>query len=261
MAISTMRGMRWWLEDYSTSSSAIGRRAPGRTRTAGRTRVYARSPYDDQCRNLRQKADMNRLYLCCLALLMSASMTGVAQQAIVAPSRSINWPAAGVPGGIPNRTTICATLNPGATAADINAAIASCPSGQVVFLNAGMYDLTIGILFNNKSNVTLRGAGPNQTLLTFSSGDPCGGLGGNICFKNGDTNSSLDPRFPPNWTAGYSTGTTSITLSNATGLQVGSLLILDQLDDSDTDTGEIWSCQNLGGGGQQGGVAPGGPRR
>jgi len=55
-----------------------------------------------------------------------------AQQTIVATSRSVDWRNVGIPGGIPNRTTVCATLNPGATAAQINSAIASCPSGQVV---------------------------------------------------------------------------------------------------------------------------------
>src|SRR5262245_28702570 len=101
---------------------------------------------------------MKHRLLCSLAVLALASMVGIAQQPIVAPSRSINWQSAGVPGGIPARTTVCATLNPGATAVDINAAIAACPSGQVVLLNAGTYNLATGVLFNNKSNVTLRGA-------------------------------------------------------------------------------------------------------
>src|SRR5262249_42475628 len=46
---------------------------------------------------------------------------------ILDPARAIDWRSAGVPGGIPNRTVVCASLNPGD---DINAAIASCPSGQ-----------------------------------------------------------------------------------------------------------------------------------
>src|SRR2546426_12050317 len=84
-------------------------------------------------------------------------------QTIIDASRRIDWSQAGVPGGIPNRITICAKLNPGATAAEINSAIASCPAGQVVFLNAGTYIFSSGIDFAGKSNVTLRGAGPNQT--------------------------------------------------------------------------------------------------
>src|SRR2546430_16127676 len=80
---------------------------------------------------------------------------------ILDPSRAIDWRNVGIPGGIPNRTTICASLNAGATAAQINSAIASCPSGQVVFLSAGVFNLSAGIDFGGKSNVTLRGAGPD----------------------------------------------------------------------------------------------------
>src|SRR2546427_10004045 len=74
---------------------------------------------------------------------------------ILDPSRAIDWTKAGIPGGIPNRTTICAALNPGATISQINSAIASCPSDQVVFLNAGTYTLLGGINFGGRSNVTL----------------------------------------------------------------------------------------------------------
>jgi hypothetical protein len=74
----------------------------------------------------------------------------------------IDWSQAGVSGGIRNRTTICATLNPGATAGQINSAIAACPSGQVVKLNAGTYSLSSGIDFNARSSVTLRGDGPDR---------------------------------------------------------------------------------------------------
>src|SRR6266550_3001396 len=74
-------------------------------------------------------------------------------QTVLDPSRRIDWSQAGVALGIPNRTTICATLNPGATAAQINSAIASCPSGQVVKLNAGVYNLSSGIDFSAHSNV------------------------------------------------------------------------------------------------------------
>jgi hypothetical protein len=66
-----------------------------------------------------------------VALAASSSWTG-----IIDPARATDWSTAGVTGDIPNRTTICATLNPGATAAQINSAIASCPSGQVVQLGA-----------------------------------------------------------------------------------------------------------------------------
>src|SRR5439155_3485190 len=94
---------------------------------------------------------------------------------IIDPSRTITWDP-GIPGGFPNRTTICATFNPGATAAQINKAIATCNNG-VVFLSAGTYNLSAGIVFAGKSNVTLRGAGPDQTTLAFTGNVNCWGFG------------------------------------------------------------------------------------
>src|SRR5690349_10668582 len=97
------------------------------------------------------------------AILLSALLIGGTShadaQTIISAARRIDWSQAGITGGIPNRKTICATLSPGATFAQINSAIAACTNG-VVFLNAGTYTLAGGIVFNNKNNVTLRGAGP-----------------------------------------------------------------------------------------------------
>src|SRR4051812_40805628 len=148
------------------------------------------------------------LYLICL---LGIAVSADAQTAI-SPGRRIDWSAAGVPGGIPVRTSICATLTPGVTATQINNAIAFCQSGGVVALVAGRYNLSTGIVFNNKSNVTLRGAGPDQTFLVFTAGSSCGGLGGDLCFMNGDTNFSGAPGNVANWTAGYEAGTPIITL-------------------------------------------------
>ena len=77
---------------------------------------------------------------CSLALLILASPVAAHAQAwsgILSSSRATDWSRPGVAGGVPNRTTICATLDPGATAAQINSAIAACPANQVVFLDAG----------------------------------------------------------------------------------------------------------------------------
>jgi hypothetical protein len=184
------------------------------------------------------------LLLFTVALTVSA--TASAQQTIVAPARSVNWTTAGVVGGIPTRTTICASFNPGATAAQINAAIAACPANQVVRLFAGTYNLSSGLVFNGKDNVTLRGAGPSQTKLIFSGGTGCFGLGGaSICVMGGIQNPSA-PTNVANWTAGYAKGTTSITLSNKTNLAVGNMLFLDQSNDTNTDNGSIWQCAQGG---------------
>jgi hypothetical protein len=156
---------------------------------------------------------------------------------ILSPSRAINWSSAGVQGGIPNRTAICASLNPGATAAQINSAISNCPSGQVVFLNAGTYNLNENIVFNNKSGVTLRGAGADATKLVWASNTvisvSCFGPNALVCLRNGEPNYVGNfSGGTANWTAGYAQGTTVITLSNTTNLTVGNMLWLDQLNDA-----------------------------
>ena len=147
-------------------------------------------------------------------LLLVAPGTADAQPTagIISPPRATAWSGAGVAGGIPDRTTICATLNPGASAVEINLAIAACPSGQVVFLTAGTYDLSTGISFGITSNVTLRGAGAHQTFLKFSGGTfDCAGVHSPICIGSNYANN----QFPENstlWTAGYEVGTTVITV-------------------------------------------------
>jgi hypothetical protein len=169
---------------------------------------------------------------------------------IIDPSRAIDWSNAGVVGGIPNRTTICVTLNPGATSAQINDAIANCDNG-VVYLSAGTYTISSGVTFRGYSNVTLRGAGPDKTFLVFSGADGCGGLYADICVINGSGYWAGGTQTQPGrsnsaaWTAGYAKGTTQITLDNVSGLSPGSMVILDQLDDS-SDNGNVFACQTSG---------------
>jgi hypothetical protein len=184
----------------------------------------------------------NRSLLLCL-MFLSVATYAQAQQTIISPSRSADWRNVGISGGIPNRTTICSTLSSGATSTQVNSAIAACPSGQVVKLNAGTYNLSGGINFNNKSNVTLRGAGANQTFIVFGSGSSlgCHGLQANVCMDSADTNWPGGPSNSANWTAGYAKGTTVITLSSTANLSVGDPLILDQADDS-SDNGGIFVC-------------------
>ena len=181
----------------------------------------------------RKKLLLFSLALLCLPTYSSAQ--------IIDPSRTITWNP-GIPGGIPNRTTICATFNPGATAAQINKAIATCNNG-VVFLSAGTYNLSAGIVFAGKSNVTLRGAGPDQTTLVFTGNVNCWGFGADICVNNptGIWTGGVPAGNTANWTAGYAKGTTQINLDNTAGLSVGSIIILDQNNDT-TDTGGVYVC-------------------
>lgn len=188
---------------------------------------------------------MNRSFLFAAALAVAGTASAQQWAGLIDPQRAVDWSQAGVPGGIPSRTTICSTLNPGATSSQINSAIASCPANQVVYLNAGTYTLSGGINFNNKSNVTIRGAGPNQTIINFSGGADCIGIEADICVGNSGYADPASPPFSANWTGGLAKGSTTVTLSSTSGLAVGQLLILDQLNES-ADTGDIWNCSTAG---------------
>jgi hypothetical protein len=190
------------------------------------------------------------LSVCCLSSLsfdrpVSRTPRAHAQAAsstteVLDPARRIDWSRAGVPGGIPPRAGgTCATLGPDATAADINGAISAC-AGGVVQLNAGTYNLSGGITFRGISNVTLRGAGPGQTILKFTGTDPCGGLHANVCIRgwSGVWSGNVPAGDIRTWTAGYSKGTTQITLDSTAGLTVGTVIVLDQLNDT-VDEGTV----------------------
>jgi len=209
----------------------------------------------------RRMTSMRRMWVVVLLIALipaqerlstySDAQTSPSSIEIIGADRGIDWIQAGIPGGIPNRANgTCATLNPGATVTDINNAIAACSNG-VVYLNAGTYTLSDGITFVGTSNVTLRGAGPDQTTLVFSGRDGCGGLGADICVMGPTGYWVGSPQVQPggsnsaNWTAGYAKGTTQITLDSTAGLTVGTILILDQLNDT-ADTGGLVVSDAIG---------------
>jgi hypothetical protein len=213
------------------------------------------------------------LLILILAILMPNAAHAQAWSGVLDPSRGIDWSQAGA-GTIPTRTTICSTPslqagsgNAAANGSAIRNAIIACPAGQVVSLPGGTWSvdyISFGIYPSPVSNVTLRGAGPNSTDLIFTAGAGCNGLGSDVCMINGDNNYSGGPENVASMTGGYSKGSTSITLGSFSSgsignLHVGSLLILDQADDS-SDTGNVYLCQTSGSNGacsQQGGVGNG----
>ena len=77
-----------------------------------------------------------------------------------------NWKNAGLQsvGGIPNRTTICATVNPLGGGQDdftnIQNAINKCPAGEVVQLGAGVFTVHMADLpIQVSTGIVLRGTG------------------------------------------------------------------------------------------------------
>ena len=173
-------------------------------------------------------------------------------------TRAIDWTTAGIPGGIPARATQCVTAacntvitnGSSSTAAQINSAIASASANTYVGLSAGTYNLTAGITFAGHNNVTLRGAGANQTILVFT-GAGAGSYNSLVALETSAFVENDVPRNVCDFTAGYLPGSTTINLANcgsttpATGaignLKVGGILILDQLDEG-ADNGAIWNC-------------------
>jgi hypothetical protein len=167
-----------------------------------------------------------------LVLQAGPRMVPAAGADLIPADRRIDWRLAGIPGGIPRRTTICATVdaatygrgNVDATAA-IQAALDACPAGQVVLLPAGTYATTDTV--HLRTDKTLRGAGPGKTVLRY---------------EGSATRSVLDMRGSFYWDV-YGIGTTfalpdgaakddrRVTLSATGGIAVGDMLLIDQLND------------------------------
>src|SRR5438067_509494 len=63
-----------------------------------------------------RETNMGRKELLILSALIVGFGAYAEAQTVISPSRMFDWSSAGVPGGIPTRATICATLNAGATA-------------------------------------------------------------------------------------------------------------------------------------------------
>lgn len=141
----------------------LGRRADD---TAERGDVYS---HFDPVNEMRIVA-----LLACLAASGSANAAQVTITATFDATASLlpagsdgtaNWRLAGT--AIPVRTTISATLSPsgGDDTGAINAALAACPSGQVVQLTAGVFRISGGGL-NLTTSCTLRGVGPGSQKNT-----------------------------------------------------------------------------------------------
>jgi hypothetical protein len=188
-------------------------------------------------------------------LSTSSSHSQTASSNILDSSRAIDW--TWVPWSIPSFTAACATqpslaagtANATANTTAINNAIASCDaSHNVVNLPSGTYYVA-GINYQGKSNVVVRGAGPNSTYINLEPpAFGCGGfVGVGVCLAGNSTYAQSPTVLPGqpnvcNWTSGYAQGTTQITLSNCgSAPPQGLILVLDQADDG-ADNGGIWLC-------------------
>ena len=163
---------------------------------------------------------MKRFILISVLALLPCMAGAQLWSPILNSNQAINWSNSGV-GGIPARTTNCASLTSTATVSTINSALASCASGQTVSLAAGTY--TIAGTINVPSNVTLRGAGANQTILNAT------GTGGGYVVALGSGTVAYNPT---NITSGATAGSTSIVLASTSGITTSSYLTIAETNNS-----------------------------
>ena len=152
-------------------------------------------------------------------------------------------------GGIPNRTTVCATLtsNGGAdNSTAINNAIAACPAGEVLMLAAGTFNIAEGSYINLNNGITLRGAGPGQTIIDVPNGAVLNQYTCAVSSCSYIPAILVGPQlYVTNWTpttltADAAQGATSVTVTSAAGFAVGQWVLIDEA------SGAGWQTDPMG---------------
>jgi hypothetical protein len=204
-----------------------------------------------------------------MLLCLASSRRGHAQpwSGVLNASRATDWSQAGVSGGIPSGSwsqcgpTIAAYGSSGTPASPVTIINAlkhtgtgytACGANTYVLLGAGTFYLNGGIVNKGISNVELRGMGADQTFLIFKGVTICAG-GASQCSVSFEDNNGEYPggvNSAAQWTAGYSKGSTTITVNNAAVLNITpnqTMLVLDQ-----ADTGYSGNSAAAGGSGTTG---------
>jgi hypothetical protein len=173
------------------------------------------------------------LLLCCLlAIAADPRSEASAGDGLIPSDRRIDWALAGIPGGIPVRSTVCVTLDAAAygdgradATTAIQAALDACPAGQVVLLPPGIYRTTDTIhLWTDK---TLRGAGPGRTVLRYDGG----GTRSVLDLRGSIYNDIYNVRRIYAIPNGARKDARQLTLASTAGIAVGDVLLVDQLND------------------------------
>ncbi len=164
-------------------------------------------------------------------LLVMAPSFASAQGAgasIIPEDRRMDWRPC-IPGGIPAYSVFSSVKTPpygakGDGKADDTAAIQKalddCPEGKAVLLPEGTYRLTATLKISK--GIVLRGEGPAKTRLINEAT-----AGHSISLCNFDNEIVLD------LLKGSEKGSTSLTVSDASRLRAGDLLLVDQVNDPD----------------------------
>jgi len=191
----------------------------------------------------------------CMAPLQQSG-GGVGGSGLLPPDRdaSANWQMAGMlsVGGIPNRTTVCATVSPLGSGqddtADIQNAINACPLGQVVSLSAGTFTIAEGNYVLLNKGITLRGAGAGVTTLQRTDGAQLGNYApgsnpspmiivGPQRYGNAETATTL--------TADGAQGAYSVQVASTAGFSVGQIVLLDEASGAGWQPDVVWTNMQI----------------
>lgn len=171
------------------------------------------------------------------ALLVTAAVAGPATvceaEYSLPAARAVNWQGhVGVLRDIPARKSVCASVSPsgGDDTAAIQRAINACPAGQVVQLKGGTFTISSPVTL--KSAITLRGSGMGVTTIKGSSG--AGGA-----YLLAVYNTAFHEGTPLGISAGLAKGSTSITTSAPHGWSAGDVIVIDQLNTSNSPPGKL----------------------
>jgi hypothetical protein len=171
-----------------------------------------------------------------LFLASPSSTFGQSWSGVLSSNRAINWTGAGLPATFPDgetttnpwtpptRTQCGSTLTPsgGSDTSAINAALAACTPGHYVLLGSGNFSITGNgscssgttecINMYTKNGVTLRGSGAQATKLVFTQESL---IQWGLAWSTGTCT----------WASGFSSGTTSITVTGCNQQPVANQII------------------------------------
>ena len=162
------------------------------------------------------------------ALLFLLLLATAASAELIPADRLFNWTPGtnvGVEGGIPHRTSPSQPVvgaDPTGVADSsvaIQAAVDACPSGGVVLIPAGTFKIAVAAI-QMKANITVRGAGREQTILK-NAGPGIFGFGN---VGQSGTSGYFDLPGDNDMTAGFAKGSTVITVDDTSSFTVGGVV-------------------------------------
>jgi hypothetical protein len=177
------------------------------------------------------------------ALAVAAGLSAFSADGQIIPTNRLpggqGWfGVVGIPGGIPNRTTIFTNMAAGSSLSAVQNALNICPSNQVVMLASGSYSFANSLIV--PTGVTLRGAGMGQSVINA-------GVNGLPVIQIGLAPSAtiINTNISQAVSGGIASGATNFTVSNPANFVAGELVTLTELNDSTipvTDAGDSGTC-------------------